>query len=225
MKSAATESAAKKSDQKEVVARPQSLFAFLSPQNKAKHEAEVVAYIKARQTEVQETKILECYKIEPGNFWKKYEILCRKWIGTSIGDNRGARFAGEILRSVASDPIIVAAIVDNLAVFKVEEEQMMKSNTRPNIQDVWIELSCITGAKSIFDYVQKKYDLNVANLNEATQYAISSGNRELALEVANLSIKQGKKDLGGIYMYMFGNYSLAQEIKAVVDKQSVSPKV
>jgi hypothetical protein len=139
--------------------------------------------------------------------------LILKWTGKNctLPDCEGRRLVNKFIRHKINNPLTIAVVADSQNQFF----KILKSSTQnmlPGSIPELVNFACISGAISIISKLLNDEEIMSQCSKSLIAYAVSSGNRELSLMVANFFLKQGMKDPGLIYLYSFGKILLTQEI-------------
>ncbi len=140
--------------------------------------------------------------------------LIMKWTGgnCSIEDCEGRRLVNRFVREKLNNLITLAILADDKSTF-FEIFNSSERNALPSSLPELVSFACICGAISIVSELLCNEEIMSKCSKDLIAYAVSSGNRELALEVSAFFRAKGEEDPGLIYFYSFGKILLAGEIK------------
>ena len=147
---------------------------------------------------------LKNFKIDKEVFRETFEKLLKKWWNSdsSIPDCDGKRFVQSFLFGDLLNPLKLSAVADDLINFQLFYQEESDGEI--------FELCCICGAEQIMttyllkDEIAKKTLVDSENI---IAYALSSGKREFALNLAIMAQKLGRTDPGPIELYTFSSHN------------------
>lgn len=127
------------------------------------------------------------------------------------------RMIGEI-SVLLHKPLIISMIADDVQNFKRFFDE--------NVGDVFcLEFCCFSGSKNIikgFFMADEKRKSCLLTSENALAYSLSSGDEDLAMFLAQESIKLGKKDPGPITLYSLGKFALSARIDEMFSSQKAA---
>lgn len=152
--------------------------------------------------------------------------LILQWTGEncSMSDCEGTRLVNKFIRHQLHHPLTIAVIADNEEKF-FEIFNSSKEETLPTSLPELVGFACLSGAESIVSKLLSNNEVTSKCSKELIAYAISSGNRELALKVSTFFLNKGEKNPGLIYLYSCGNPLLANEINRLFTKTTAVPQL
>jgi len=155
--------------------------------------------------------LLKTLGIDENAFNEGFGRLCSKWWDLNISsmlDCTGKRLVTSTLASKLNNPLVLSIIADDIDCFK------SYYNTE-EFDIFYLEFCCLCGAEKIIKnvYLNDEYKKQCLTKSEnVIAYALSSGNNELVISLAEKIRFLGKITPGPLMLYCLGNYNLAKNI-------------
>ena len=165
------------------------------------------------------TKFLEEIGINAETFYSNLKTLAMKWLGANapIDDCNGKRSVNYIFRKGIKNPMVIAIVANNINCFMKHLWEQESSNAQLPI--FWLELACICGAKDIALFMLGKTGkIWTKPHSNIVPYALSSGNNEFALMIANLAKASSVTEVDFLNIYNFCDSSTLEEVKSMFSK-------
>lgn len=155
-------------------------------------------------------------KVDEEQFDTTLKCLIQKWTGknSAIGDCGGTRLVNEFIKKKLNDPMTVFIIADD----KNHFFELLKNSEAQGISlplSDLVSFACTSGAISIVSELLQNEKVMSQCSENLIAYAVSSGNKDLALNVATFFRSKGADDPGMIHLYSFGKNSLVKKIEAL----------
>lgn len=175
-----------------------------------KQEEYAASTFEKMKTEIKRN-LLET--VEPEKFDNNLKRLILSWTGEhcSMSDCEGTRLVNKFIRHTLHNPLTVAIIADDENKF-FELFNPSKKEALPASLPELMGFACLSGAGTIVSKLLGNNEVMSKCSTELIAYAVSSGNRELALKVSTFFLDRGEKDPGLIYLYSGGKPVIANEV-------------
>lgn len=188
------------------------MFLERQAQKKRKHAKEVAQFLVEVKKKL-DPQFLVIASIDEELFYQKLSALAQKWLGINapIEDCDGKRLINNLLIKEINNHYFIAIVADRLDYFIQSFEQQNDITQRSLIS--WLEVACICGAKKIVYYILGKVGYNILTQSRnIIPYAVSSGDVDLAVQMAQLARILSVTNPGLINLYSFGNFTIVEQI-------------
>ena len=153
---------------------------------------------------------------EEKSLQEKVKQIKKRWAGKR--DSVGNRLISKLLKDYRSDDPLTKAILGDDLEF-IQTYCIPKPSFFENEGPLFcFEAACLCASEKIAIFLLENGKIEIQEAKHTVGYALSTGDIDFALKIAQLMKAKGQRNIGGALVYVFGNYDNFEKVREVFEE-------